>query len=411
VKAAILAAGEGTRMRPLTVTRPKVMLPVANRPMLEQIIISARDAGITEFVCVVGYMGDLVRAYFGDGERMGVQIDYVEQKEQLGTAHAIGTVRELVGDRFLLLNGDAIVGSSDLRSIVSRGGDVIMAVKEVDSIEGYGVVATAGDRVVEIIEKPEQTEKTGQAGQTGRAASNLVNAGIYLFSDAIFDAIDETKKSIRGEYEITDSIQSLIDDTGAGVDVGYSTLDTWIDIGRPWNLLDANEYLLSWMGTEIAGEIEPYATLKGNVVVGAGTIIRNGSYITGPVMIGENCDIGPNCFVRPGTSLGNNVRIGNAVEIKNSIVMDKTNIGHLSYVGDSVIGSGCNFGAGTKIANLRHDGRNVRSVVKDVPVDTGRRKLGAIMGDNVHTGINTCINVGVMLDPGTGTHPGEVVMG
>ena len=388
-------------MRPLTVTRPKVMLPVANRPMLEQIIISARDAGITEFVCVVGYMGDLVRAYFGDGERIGVQIDYVEQKEQLGTAHAIGTVRELVGDRFLLLNGDAIVGSSDLRSIVSRKEDVVMAVKEIENPVGYGVLKTADDRVVEIIEKPE------------RAVSNLVNAGIYLFSDAIFDAIDETKKSIRGEYEITDSIQSLIDGAGAGtgVDVGYSTLDTWIDIGRPWNLLDANEYLLSGMGTEIAGEIEPYATLNGNVVVGAGTIIRNGSYIIGPAMIGENCDIGPNCFVRPGTTLGDNVRIGNAVEIKNSIVMDKTNIGHLSYVGDSVIGSGCNFGAGTKIANLRHDGRNVRVVLKGAPVDTGRRKLGVIMGDDVHTGINTCINVGVMLDPGTGTHPGEVVMG
>ena len=388
-------------MRPLTVTRPKVMLPVANRPMLEQIIISARDAGITEFVCVVGYMGDLVRAYFGDGERIGVQIDYVEQKEQLGTAHAIGTVRELVGDRFLLLNGDAIVGSSDLRSIVSRKEDVVMAVKEIENPVGYGVLKTADDRVVEIIEKPE------------RAVSNLVNAGIYLFSDAIFDAIDETKKSIRGEYEITDSIQSLIDGAGAGtgVDVGYSTLDTWIDIGRPWNLLDANEYLLSGMGTEIAGEIEPYATLNGNVVVGAGTIIRNGSYIIGPAMIGENCDIGPNCFVRPGTTLGDNVRIGNAVEIKNSIVMDKTNIGHLSYVGDSVIGSGCNFGAGTKIANLRHDGRNVRVVLKGAPVDTGRRKLGVIMGDDVHTGINTCINVGVSLDCGTGTRPGEVVMG
>jgi len=401
VKAAILAAGEGTRMHPLTVTRPKVMLPVANRPMLEQIIVSARDAGITEFVCVVGYMGDLVRAYFGDGSRLGVRIDYVEQKEQLGTAHAIGTVRELVGDRFLLLNGDAIVGSSDLRSIISRREDVVMAVKEIENPVGYGVLKTADDRVVEIIEKPE------------RAVSNLVNAGIYLFSGAIFDAIDETKKSVRGEYEITDSIQLLIDGagSGAGVDVGYSTLDTWIDIGRPWNLLDANEYLLSGIETEIAGEIEPYATLKGVVVVGAGTIIRNGSYITGPAMIGENCDIGPNCFVRPGTTLGNNVRIGNAVEIKNSIVMDKTNIGHLSYVGDSVIGSGCNFGAGTKIANLRHDGRNVRSVVKGAPVDTGRRKLGAIMGDNVHTGINTCINVGVSLDCGTGTRPGEVVMG
>ncbi len=187
-------------------------------------------------------------------------------------------------------------------------------------------------------------------------------------------------------------------------------LDTWIDIGRPWNLLDANEYLLTNNDSEIAGVVEPYATLNGSIRVGKGTIIRNGSYITGPVIIGDNCDIGPNCFIRPGTSIGDNVRIGNAVEVKNSIVMGGTNIGHLSYVGDSVIGCGCNLGAGTKIANLRHDGRNICAVVKGEPVDTGRRKLGVVMGDGVHTGINTSINVGVMMLAGMSTRPGEVVM-
>jgi len=394
MKAVILAAGEGTRMRPLTASCPKVMLPVANRPILEHIIVAARDAGIDGFVCVVGYMGDVIRDYFGDGSRLGVRIDYVAQKEQLGTAHAIGMASRSVGARFLVLNGDAIVTPPDLRALIGLEGDIILATKELENPAGYGVVKIEGGRVARLIEKPDH------------AAGSLVNAGIYLFSGAIFDAIRETGESIRGEYEITDSINALAGD----LNIGYSMLDTWIDIGRPWNLLDANEYLLDDIDSEIAGIAEPYATLHGNIRVGKGSIIRNGSYITGPVIIGENCDIGPNCFIRPSVSIGDDVRIGNAVEIENSIVMDRTNIGHLSYVGDSVIGRGCNLGAGTKIANPRHDGKNIRAVVKRESVDTGRRKLGVVMGDGVHTGINTSINVGVMMAAGTSTRPGEVVM-
>ncbi|KAF5414889.1 MAG: Bifunctional protein GlmU [Candidatus Methanogaster sp.] len=394
MKAVILAAGEGTRMRPLTASCPKVMLPVANMPVLEHIIVAARDAGIDGFVCVVGYMGEVIRDYFGDGSRLGVRIDYVEQEEQLGTAHAIGMASRSVGARFLVLNGDAIVAPPDLRALIERKEDIVLATKELKNPTGYGIVCVDGGRVARLIEKPDY------------AAGNLVNAGIYLFPDTIFDAIRETGESVRREYEITDSINALASD----LNIGYSMLDTWIDIGRPWNLLDANEYLLTNNYAGVAGVVEPYATLNGSIRVGKGSIIRNGSYITGPVIIGENCDIGPNCFIRPGTAIGDNVRIGNAVEVKNSIVMDGTNIGHLSYVGDSVIGRGCNLGAGTKIANLRHDGRNIRAVLKGESVDTGRRKLGVVMGDGVHTGINTSINVGVMMGACMSTRPGEVVM-
>ncbi len=394
MKAVILAAGEGTRMHPLTTSCPKVMLSVANRPVLEHIIISAKDAGITDFVCVVGYMGDAVRNYFGNGSSLGVRIDYVEQKEQLGTADAIYAVRDLVEGRFVVLNGDAIIKSSDIRSLMDYKEDIVLALKKLKNPAGYGVVKTKGSEIVEIIEKPEHN------------IGNLVNAGIYLFPDLIFDTIRTTEKSVRGEYEITDSINALV----GNVRVSYLMLDTWIDIGRPWNLLDANEYLLSNLKRDVFGKIEPYTTLNGKISVGKGTIIRNGSYILGPVAIAENCDIGPNCFIRPHTSIGNNVRIGNAVEVKNSIVMDGTQIGHLSYVGDSIIGHNCNIAAGTKIANLRHDGKNIQVMVNNTSVDTGRRKLGVIMGDHVHTGINTSINVGVLMDAGRSTYPGEVVM-
>jgi bifunctional UDP-N-acetylglucosamine pyrophosphorylase/glucosamine-1-phosphate N-acetyltransferase len=182
-----------------------------------------------------------------------------------------------------------------------------------------------------------------------------------------------------------------------------------MDIGRPWDLLDANEYFLSGLQSVASGEIEPLATLKGSVSVGEGTIIKNGSYIVGPVIIGKNCDIGPNCYIRPGTSIGDNVRIGNAVEIKNSIIMKGTHIGHLSYVGDSIIGERCNFGAGTKVANLRHDGRTIRVTLKGKIMDSGRKKLGTIMGDDVHTGINSMINVGAVIESKAMIGPGELV--
>ena len=128
-------------------------------------------------------------------------------------------------------------------------------------------------------------------------------------------------------------------------------------------------------------------------------------------MIGEHCDIGPNCFIRASTSIGNHVHIGNAVEVKNSIIMDHTKIGHLTYLGDSVIGSRCNFGAGTKVANLRLDEKSIPVILKGQRVDSGRRKLGCIMGDDVHTGIGALINVGTVIEAGAHIGPGELVKG
>jgi bifunctional UDP-N-acetylglucosamine pyrophosphorylase/glucosamine-1-phosphate N-acetyltransferase len=320
----------------------------------------------------------------------------VRQEEQLGTANAIGCAKGFVEGHFIVLNGDMLVSTEHIAHLVSRTEDAIISVKKVENPSQFGVIETDGDKVTRIIEKPKNPP------------TNLANAGIYLFHEAIFDYIAKTGKSSRGEYEITDSLQMMIDD---GLNVGYELLETeWIDIGRPWDILDANKVLLENVDNSCEGTVEPYATLHGNVNVGKNTIIRNGAYIMGPVIIGDDCDIGPNCFIRPSTAIGNDVRIGNAVEIKNTVIMDGTNIGHLSYVGDSVIGTNCNFGAGTKVANLRHDNKNVKSVVKGEVVDTGRRKLGVIMGDDVHTGINTSINIGTVMEAGSSTMPGEVLM-
>ena len=391
MKAVILAAGEGTRMHPLTHTRPKVMLPIANRPILEHLLIEGIKAEIENFIFVIGYHGETVRHYFGDGARWGVKIEYATQREQLGTAHALMMVQGLLDGTFLLLNGDVLVKGSDITRVLAMDG-LALSVIEVASAENLGVVRVVEDRVVAIYEKVE------------KPPTNLVNAGLYLLTEDIFDALSRTNRSPRGEYEITDSLGLMIEDGHA---ITCERLNYWLDLSYPWDLLEANESLLGEMEPENLGEVEEHVVIRDPVSIGKGTLIRANSYIQGPVVIGENCQVGPNCYIRPATAIGDECHIGSAVEVKNSIIMRGTKIPHHNYIGDSVIGEGCNFGAGTKIANFRFDEKEI--IVGNI--DTGRRKLGAIIGDGVETGINASINVGSLIGNGTWIGPGAVVGG
>jgi UDP-N-acetylglucosamine diphosphorylase / glucose-1-phosphate thymidylyltransferase / UDP-N-acetylgalactosamine diphosphorylase / glucosamine-1-phosphate N-acetyltransferase / galactosamine-1-phosphate N-acetyltransferase len=256
----------------------------------------------------------------------------------------------------------------------------------------FGEVITKDNTVIDLKEKPEEEKK------------GLANTGLYVFTKDIFNY--QLKKSERGELEITDYIKLLVKDN---VKVNYENADFWIPVTYPWNLLEANEVFLEKIKSRTDGTVEKGATIKGPVIIGKGTVVKAGSYIEGPVMIGEDCKIGPNCYIRAKTTLGDGSKIGNAVEVKNSIIGDNTSIGHLSYVGDSVIGDNVNFGAGTITANLRHDDKSISSPVKGELTDSGRRKLGAIIADNVHTGINTSIYPGRKIWPDKTTLPGEIV--
>lgn len=181
-------------------------------------------------------------------------------------------------------------------------------------------------------------------------------------------------------------------------------------IVHSWDLLRANERFVSALAEpKIEGEVHPNAVIAGLIHLGEGSKILPGVFIEGNVVIGAGCKIGPNCYLRGSTAIGDRCHVGNAVEIKNSILLNGTNVGHLSYVGDSVLGEGVNFGAGTITSNLRHDGLNHRTEVGGVLIDTGRRKFGCVVGDGVHTGINTSIYPGRKLWPGAITRPGEVV--
>ena len=391
MKAVILAAGEGSRMRPLTYTRPKVMLPIANKPILEHLLTEVREAGIGEFIFIVGYCDEQVRNYFGRGKKWGVNIAYCEQRKQLGTADAIRMVADMLDGKFLVINGDVAVSRDDIGRLVNNDGNTLSVI-EVEDSRGLGMVELNDGKVVHIYEKTE------------KPPTRMANAGLYLFTPEIFNAISRTTKSPRGEYEITDSLQLLME---AGHDISAQEIKYWLDLSYPWDLLAANESLLVGVESQNLGEVEKNVVLKGAVSIGKNTVIRSGAYIVGPVIIGEGCEIGPNCYIRPHTSIGDGCHIGAAVEVKNSIVMKGSKLPHLNYVGDSVIGEGCNLGAGTKIANLRLDKKNIQVA----GIDTRRRKLGAILGDHVETGINASINVGCMIGNNTFIGPGTVASG
>ncbi|MDD3565449.1 MAG: sugar phosphate nucleotidyltransferase [Methanothrix sp.] len=395
MQAIVLAAGEGSRMRPLTLSRPKVMVPIGGRPFLDHVVDRAMEAGVIRFVFVVGYRSEVIIDHFGDGNEFGADIEYVVQSEQLGTGHALMMAEDMATDRFLVLNGDVLADLPSLKRFLEIKGDAVAA-KRVADPSRYGVFEVDGDRLRSVVEKSRSPP------------SDLANAGIYLFRKTIFEALRGVNKSVRGEVELTDGINVLV---SRGEEGRVVEIEDWIEVGRPWDVLEANKILLSEIDRRIEGNVEPGATLSGNVIIGEGSRVRSGSYIVGPVVIGKDCDIGPNCFIRAHTCIGDRVRIGNAVEIKNSAIMDNTNVAHLSYVGDSVIGSKCNFGAGTIVANLRHDDANIKSFIKGEKVDSGRRKLGAIVGDDVKTGINSSVYPGTVIEPGYRGRPSEVIRG
>ena len=392
MKCVILAAGEGNRMHPLTFTRPKVMLPLAGKPILEWNLLNARAAGLKDFIFVVSYKSEMVREYFGDGKKWNVKITYVNQGKAMGTAHAIGITESFVHE-CLVMCGDTIFGTSDIRNMMKKG--MKIGLIHLEKPTDYGIVELKGAHLVKIYEKMEQP------------FTDMVNAGIYHFNDSIFSYIHKTDKSPRGEYEITDSINMLVE--REQMDAVF--LKEWRDVVYPWHLLEANEELLKKFKTNIQGTVEKNVTIKGPVAIEKETVVRSGTYIEGPVVIGSNTKIGPNCYLRPSTSIGSFCHVGNGCEVKNSIVMDHSNVPHLNYVGDSVIGQHCNLGAGTVVANLRLDKGNIPVVLNGRRLDSKRRKLGVIMGDNVQTGINAVINVGTLIGNDASIGLGATVKG
>jgi bifunctional UDP-N-acetylglucosamine pyrophosphorylase/glucosamine-1-phosphate N-acetyltransferase len=391
MQAVILAAGEGTRMRPLSASLPKPMLPVGRRPLVAHTAAAVARAGADELVFVVGYRSDAVRSHFGT-EFEGVPVRYAVQREQRGTADAVRAAREHVEGPFAVFNGDNLYPFEAVSRLLADGPGI--GVVRTEAPSNYGVVGVDEGAVTEIVEKPSDPP------------TNLANAGAYVLPERAREWLD-VPVSTRGEHEITDVLATAAE----RVDLTPVEMGRWLDVGRPWELLAANEWKLSELERSVEAEVPETARLDGDVVVEAGATVGPGSVVKGPALLRAGARLGPNAYVRGATLLGPDATVGHGVEVKNSVLMEGATVGHLSYVGDSLLGRDANLGAGTMVANLRHDERDVTVTVKGERTSTGRRKFGAVVGDDVRTGVNTSLNPGVTLSEGARTYPGEVVTG
>lgn len=387
MKAVVMAAGDGKRMRPLTETRPKVMLPVAGKPILEHVLIDLKKAGVDEAVIIVRHKKEKIIEYFTPKqEELGMKITFIEQGEETGTAYAILTAEKEIKGTFVAIAGDIITDYENIAKVIKEHfGNITLGVKKVKNPHEYGIVEITDGKVSLFQEKPKNPK------------TELANLSIYCMEPGIFDEIKKLKKSERGEYEIVDLF------IGAkAVEVeGY-----WQDVGYPWHLLDANKHILSKSEAK-SGDIEN-STIDGKVIMEKGAKIIN-SYIEGNVYIGQNSVIGPNAYIRGPVAIGKNCHVGGATCVKESILFDKVNAKHLTYIGDSIVGEDVNFGSGTQVANYRFDGKVINVLTERGWVNSGRRKLGAIIGDEVKFGVNSVTMPGKLIGAGSWIHSGVVV--
>ena len=385
----ILAAGLGKRMAPLSNNLSKSLLPVAGRPFIEWQITALIQSGVERIGIVSRKENEDFKKKIGDGTKYGIEIEYIIQEEQSGTADALLKAEKQMNGDFYCLNGDVIVSSETLMLLDKKENG--MAIVEVDDVSAYGCIEIVNGTVAKIIEK----ENTGKG---------MINAGIYKMNSNIFEALKDMKKSKRGEYELTTIIENkkfeVVEIDGP-----------WMDIGNPWNLLEANELYMQSVERKIDGDVEDNVTIKGDVFVSKGAMIKSGTYIEGPVWIGEGAVVGPNAYIRGATMLGAKTKVGAASEVKNSIIMSSAKVPHHNYVGDSIIGRNVNLGSGTKIANLRLDKGEIAVEYDGEKINTGRRKFGAVLGDNVSTGINSSINVGTIIGNDSVVGAGKMASG
>lgn len=366
MKAVILAAGQGVRLKPLTNTRPKAMLQVAGKPILHHLLLELKKAGIKDAIIVVRYMKEKIIEYFKKND-LGMRLTFVEQNEKNGTAAAILTAEKNVNESFIVVAGDIVTEANLIKEIINAHKEnrtnITIALKRVDNPNNYGVAEVVNGKVKAFQEKPKEPK------------SDLVNISVYCMESNVFNDIKKIKPSARNEYEITEIL------VGAKAVVPKGE---WNEITYAWDLFKVNEYLLS--KAEAQDEAIENSTVKGKVIMEKGAKVFD-SYIEGISYVSENCIIGPGAYLRGFNSFGKNCEIAGSTTVKNSILFDNVKAKHLSYIGDSVIGENVNIAAGTQIANFRFDSNVINVLTEKGWVNSGRKKLGAIIGDNTKFGV------------------------
>ena len=305
MKGIILHGGHGTRLRPLTHTGPKQLLPIANKPMSQYCIESIREAGITDIAIIIGGLGsNKVREYYGNGENFGVNLTYIEQDEPRGIAHAIRLCKEFVNnEKFLVFLGDNIIQkpiTDFVENFNKSDYDATVLLCEVDNPSRFGIADVENEKIVKITEKPK------------KPTSNLAVTGIYLLTPLIFEVIDNLKPSWRNELEITDALDNLLKQND---NIGYETItDYWKDTGTPEDILNANRQVLEHICNQTGGN---------------------------PSIIGKNCKIDESASIGPNVSIGDDTIISSDVVIENSIIMSGCKIDGGLNISDSIISANC----------------------------------------------------------------------
>jgi glucose-1-phosphate thymidylyltransferase len=360
MQAIILAAGEGMRVRPLTRNRPKAMIPVANRPIIEYVIDALLKNGIRDIVVVVGYRKEQVTRFLNG---FGVPIDVVIQEKQLGTAHALQCAESKIKGDFLVLPGDNYIDPQSIARIMDIPN--AMLVKEHPNPSNFGVVLLNNGLVTDIVEKPEHSP------------SFMVSTGIYSLKKNFLSCI-------RGN-DIPDAILATIE---AGEQIRAIPADDWQDAIFAWDLLKMNRRLLKNLPMAREGTASRQTIIQGPVSIGKGTTIGPNTVITGPVTIGNDCTIGPNCVIMPNTSLGSRVKMDPFTFIGEAIIMDDTVIGSHSRIIETVVGERCTLANYTSVSTALG--------LMDIEGCAIRSEFGAILGDNVTSGPFTVYKNGIV---------------
>jgi glucose-1-phosphate thymidylyltransferase len=330
MKGLVLAGGYGTRLRPLTHTGPKQLIPIANKPNIQYCIEDLRDAGITDIGIILGnMMPEKVQEFLGDGSKFGVRFTYIVQGEPKGIAHAVNCAKEFIGnDEFIVYLGDNLL-KNGIRAIPKKMGeekaDCVISLTPVKEPQRYGLAELSpdGKKVLRTVEKPKEPK------------SNLAVIGVYAFNSSFFKVYPKLKPSWRNEMEITDAISLLIEE-------GYKVIPHrvdgwWKDTGKPEDILEANHLILDGIESLNEGRVDDGASVVGRVRIGKGAVITGSSVVRGPAIIGENCKIGPNAYIGPYTAIGDRCKVASA-EIDDSIVMEDSVIDVERKIVRSMIG-------------------------------------------------------------------------
>ncbi len=393
MQAVIMVAGKSTRTYPLTLTRPKPLLPIINRPMiyfnLDQLV-----GLVDEVILIDGYKKEMLETEVGDYYR-GMHIIYQEQREQLGTGHAVLQAAPHIRGRFFVMNGDDLFARVDMERMMTYSYAALAM--RAPNPEQFGIVVpNEQGHLIDFVEKPKVF------------ISDLVNVGCYVFEPAIFDVLEKVKPSVRGEIELPDAVLDIARREPVQV---VSSQGYWLPTGYPWYMLTTERYLYDHYSLDFSqnGEVESDIVIDGSVAIGQGTVVKAGTRIQGPVTIGDHCVIGPGVKINPYSSIGSHVTIRAGSMIENSILFNNVVVGENTDIRHSIIGENSHVGDSCKLKSTPNKRSTVLSVVKEKPVDTGLAQFGATLADAVRLEDSVTLEPGVKIWPGIRVAAGQSV--